>query len=50
MPDSAWTDTHEFLLLIYNDDALVDALPDGRADAMMRDCFATPTSCAPRAA
>ncbi len=29
----------KYLLLIYNDDALVDALPAGRADAMMRDCF-----------
>ena len=29
----------KYLLLIYNDDHLVDALPAGRADAMMRDCF-----------
>jgi hypothetical protein len=29
----------KYLLLIYNDDQLVDALPAGRADAMMRDCF-----------
>ena len=29
----------KYLLLIYNDDTLVDALPAGRADAMMRDCF-----------
>lgn len=29
----------KYLLLIYNDAALVDALPAGRADAMMRDCF-----------
>jgi hypothetical protein len=29
----------KYLLLIYNDDALLDALPTGRADTMMRDCF-----------
>ena len=29
----------KFLLLIYNDESLVDALPEGRYDAMMRDCF-----------
>jgi hypothetical protein len=29
----------KYLLLIYNDDTLVDALPAGRGDAMMRDCF-----------
>ena len=29
----------KYLLLIYNDDQLVDALPAGRADAMMRHCF-----------
>lgn len=30
----------QFLLLIYNEDALLDALPDGEADAMMRTCLA----------
>ena len=30
----------QFMLLIYNDDTLLDALPVGQADAMMRDCFA----------
>ena len=30
----------QFVLLIYNDPALLDALPDGEADAMMRDCLA----------
>lgn len=29
----------QYLLLIYIDDALTDALPEGRYDAMMRDCF-----------
>jgi hypothetical protein len=29
----------KFLLLIYTDDALLEALPAGQADAMMRDCF-----------
>jgi hypothetical protein len=29
----------QFLLLIYNDDSLLDALPAGEADAMMRECF-----------
>ena len=29
----------QFLLLIYNDDSLLEALPAGEADAMMRDCF-----------
>ena len=29
----------KFLLLIYNDPSLLQALPDGKADAMMRDCF-----------
>jgi hypothetical protein len=29
----------QFLLLIYNDDALLEALPAGKADGMMRDCF-----------
>jgi hypothetical protein len=28
------------MLLIYIDDALLDALPAGQADAMMRDCLA----------
>src|SRR3954469_14091170 len=27
------------MLLIYNDDTLLDALPAGQADAMMRDCL-----------
>ncbi|HYG08241.1 MAG TPA: YciI family protein [Stenotrophomonas sp.] len=30
----------QYLLLIYNDDTLLEALPDGEADAMMRHCFA----------
>ena len=30
----------QFVLLIYTDRALIDALPDGEADAMMRDCLA----------
>ena len=30
----------KFMLLIYNDGALLDALPAGLADAMMRDCLA----------
>ena len=29
----------KFLLLIYNDDTLLDELPEGEADAMMRGCF-----------
>lgn len=29
----------QFLLLIYNDDSLLEALPAGEADAMMRECF-----------
>ena len=29
----------KFILLVYNDDTLVETLPDGRADAMMRDCL-----------
>jgi hypothetical protein len=29
----------KFLLLIYNDDSLLDALPTGEADAMMRNCL-----------
>jgi hypothetical protein len=29
----------KFMLLVYNDDTLVDTLPDGQADAMMRDCL-----------
>ena len=29
----------QYLLLIYIDDALTQALPDGQYDAMMRDCF-----------
>jgi hypothetical protein len=30
----------KFMLLIYNDAALLDRLPDGEADGMMRDCLA----------
>jgi hypothetical protein len=30
----------KFMLLIYNDGALLDGLPDGAADGMMRDCLA----------
>lgn len=29
----------KFMLLVYNDDTLVETLPDGQADAMMRDCL-----------
>jgi hypothetical protein len=29
----------QFLLLIYSDDSLLEALPAGKADAMMRACF-----------
>ena len=29
----------KYLLLIYNDEKLLDALPAGSADAMMRECF-----------
>ena len=29
----------QFLLLIYTDDSLLEALPAGEADAMMRECF-----------
>jgi hypothetical protein len=29
----------KFMLLIYNDPAMMDALPEGQADAMMRECF-----------
>ena len=29
----------QYLLLVYVDEALVQALPEGRFDAMMRDCF-----------
>jgi hypothetical protein len=29
----------QFLLLIYNDDSLLEALPAGEADVMMRECF-----------
>lgn len=29
----------KFVLLIYNDPALLDALPTGQADAMMRHCL-----------
>jgi hypothetical protein len=30
----------KFILLIYNDGTLLDALPPAQADAMMRDCLA----------
>jgi hypothetical protein len=30
----------KFMLLIYNDGALLDAVPSDEADGMMRDCFA----------
>ncbi len=30
----------QYLALIYIDDSLIDALPAGQADAMMRTCFA----------
>jgi len=30
----------QYLLLIYNDDELLQALPEGQADEMMRHCFA----------
>ncbi len=29
----------QFLLLVYNDDTLLDALPDGEFDTLMRGCF-----------
>lgn len=29
----------QFLALIYNDDSLLEALPAGEADTMMRNCF-----------
>lgn len=29
----------KFLLLVYNDDTLLDALPAGEFDVMMRDCL-----------
>ena len=29
----------KFLLLVYNDPSLLGSLPDGKADAMMRDCL-----------
>jgi hypothetical protein len=29
----------KFMLLIYNDGALLDALPEAEADGMMRDCL-----------
>ena len=31
----------QYLLLIYNDDSLLEALPEGEADTMMRHCFAS---------
>lgn len=30
----------KYLLLIYNDNTMLDALPAGEADDMMRECFA----------
>lgn len=29
----------QYLLLVYTDEAMTDALPDGRFDTMMHDCF-----------
>lgn len=29
----------KFILLVYNDDTMLDRLPDGHADVMMRDCL-----------
>lgn len=29
----------KFMLLVYNDESTLDALPPGRFDSMMRDCF-----------
>ncbi|MGH8072635.1 MAG: YciI family protein [Lysobacter sp.] len=29
----------QFLLLVYTDETLLDALPDGRFDTLMRGCF-----------
>ncbi|MGY0620188.1 YciI family protein [Lysobacter sp. A378] len=29
----------QFLLLVYNDDTEIDALPEGEFDTRMRDCF-----------
>ncbi|HET6555375.1 MAG TPA: YciI family protein [Dyella sp.] len=30
----------KFLVMIYNDDTLLDALPEGEFDSMMKGCFA----------
>ena len=30
----------KFMIIIYTDPALMDALPEGRVDEMLRDCFA----------
>ena len=30
----------KFILLVYNDGTMVDTLPEGQADAMMRNCLA----------
>ena len=30
----------KFLVMIYNDDSLLEALPEGQADSMMRGCLA----------
>ena len=30
----------KFLVMIYNDDTMLDALPEGEFDTMMRGCFA----------
>ena len=30
----------QYLMLVYTDDALMDALPDGQFDTLMRGCFA----------
>jgi hypothetical protein len=29
----------KFILLVYNDETMLDTLPDGHADVMMRDCL-----------
>ena len=32
----------QYLLLVYIDDSLTEALPDGQYDTMMHDCFVHP--------
>jgi hypothetical protein len=29
----------KFILLVYNDETMLDTLPDGHADVMMRECL-----------